>query len=222
MTLLPRPAALLFVALAMVWFLMLLFGGPGSVQDLGILEAAAIADLAPAAGWLTILGGGAVLVPLSVAVSLAMAIRGEKRRAFVLLGMVLVGRLLVEVQKMAFDRARPDPAGHLVAVHSMAFPSGHAAGSMTAALGIALVCTADPGMRRGAITLAVLFAFLVGASRLVLGVHWPSDVIGGWTFGAAWTLALVRLAGADARRPAERQADSFIGGMKEKTDGQEE
>jgi undecaprenyl-diphosphatase len=61
-------------------------------------------------------------------------------------------------------------------------------------LAIALLA-ASPRLRRPAIALALAIAFVTGVCRLVLQVHWPSDVAGGWAFGAAWTLLLVRLFG---------------------------
>jgi undecaprenyl-diphosphatase len=71
---------------------------------------------------------------------------------------------------------------------------------MTLGLGLALLCTASGRGRGPALAAGLLFAFLVGTSRMVLGVHWPSDVAGGWAFGALWTLLLLRLA-AERRVP---------------------
>ena len=61
-------------------------------------------------------------------------------------------------------------------------------------LAIALLA-ASPQLRRPAIALALAIALVTGLCRLILQVHWPSDVVGGWAFGAAWTLLLVRLFG---------------------------
>jgi undecaprenyl-diphosphatase len=84
----------------------------------------------------------------------------------------------------------------------MAFPSGHSANAITLGLGLALLLTAPGRARAAAVAAALLFALLVGVSRMVLGVHWPSDVAGGWLLGALWTVLLVRLAaGTGAPRP---------------------
>ncbi len=53
---------------------------------------------------------------------------------------------------------------------------------------------ARPRMRRAAVAAALVVTFVVGISRPMLGVHWPSDVVGGWSFGAAWVLAMIALA----------------------------
>ncbi|MDB5669673.1 MAG: phosphatase family protein, partial [Alphaproteobacteria bacterium] len=56
--------------------------------------------------------------------------------------------------------------------------------------------------RAPAIVVAVALSLLTGLTRLVLDVHWPSDVIGGWAFGAFWTVLLIRLAARAAPSPA--------------------
>lgn len=190
----PLPGAL--VVLAALWLAALVVGGPETRLDMALLNAAAIPALVPIAQLLTMVGSGAILIPLGLAAAVTLAIRKKARRAWLLIALIVSGRLLVELQKLAFDRARPDPAGHLTAVHSMAFPSGHAANSMMLGLGIAMVIVPQSKWRLPIILIALLFSGLVGLSRLVLGVHWPSDVAGGWAFGIFWTLILVRLAGS--------------------------
>jgi undecaprenyl-diphosphatase len=115
------------------------------------------------------------------------------RKGAILVLIVALGRFVVELQKYQFDRERPDPHGHLVAVHNMAFPSGHSSNAMMAWLAIALLA-APARYRVPAILIALLLAALTGLSRLVLAVHWPSDVAGGWAFGAAWVLLLASFA----------------------------
>ena len=90
---------------------------------------------------------------------------------------------------MSIGRPRPDFDLHPVVTSSPAFPSGHSANSMAVFLAIALIalphrCAAGRG--RGALCLSIV----VGLTRIFLGVHWPTDVIGGW----AWGLLVVGLA----------------------------
>ncbi|MFL6776556.1 MAG: phosphatase PAP2 family protein, partial [Sphingomicrobium sp.] len=84
----------------------------------------------------------------------------------------------------------------LVVVKTQSFPSGHAASSMIFYLALAIALTSGTRWQRAAPAAAVILSLLIGTSRVMLGVHWPSDVIGGWTFGMMWVLLTLR--------PAER------------------
>jgi undecaprenyl-diphosphatase len=187
-------AALPLLALALLAMAMLLLGGPGSAADQGLLTALQSDTLVPAARLLTRLGDWSLVLVAGVAASAWLFFRGERRNALVLLALILSERLLVEGLKELFDRTRPDPAGHLIAVKTMAFPSGHAANAAVLGLGIALLLV-PPRHRLAAVAVALAYAFLIGLTRLVLGVHWPSDVVAGWALGALWVLLLARLSG---------------------------
>jgi len=180
--------------LALIAAAALLLGGPRSEVDPRLLAAFADPALVPAARLLTHLGDVVTVLAASLLVSGWLLLRGHRRRAILLLVIVISERLLIEAMKTLFDRARPDPLGHEVAVHNLAFPSGHSANAMAGWLAIALLAT-SPRRRLPAVVLALAIALVTGLCRLVLQVHWPSDVIGGWAFGAAWTLLLVRLFG---------------------------
>lgn len=177
--------------LALVVLAALLLGGPQTRVDPAVLAAFAKPSLVPAARMLTHLGDVVTVLAAALAAAGWLLIGGHRRRAILVLVIFASERLLVEAMKNLFDRARPDALGHQVAVHNLAFPSGHSANSMAGWLAIALLAT-SPRLRVPAIALALAIAFVTGLSRLVLQVHWPSDVVGGWAFGAAWTLLLVR------------------------------
>jgi len=98
------------------------------------------------------------------------------------------------VQKYWVARERPDLDLHLVVVKTSSFPSGHATSSMIFYLTLALALTAGSRRQWIAAAVAILLSFLIGTSRVMLGVHWPSDVIGGWAFGMLWVMLTLRLA----------------------------
>jgi undecaprenyl-diphosphatase len=100
------------------------------------------------------------------------------------------------VQKYSIARARPDLEPHLVVVKTSSFPSGHATSSMIFYLTVALALAAGTRWQRPLAAAAVLLSLLIGLSRVMLGVHWPSDVVGGWSFGLLWVLLTLK--------PAER------------------
>ena len=176
--------------LVLIGIAALLLGGPESRVDPALLALFAEPRLVPAARLLTRLGDLATVLAATLIAAGWLLLRGHRRRALLLLAILASERLVVEAMKAGFDRARPDVAGHQVAVHNLAFPSGHSANAMGLWLAIALLAT-SPGLRRPAVALALVLGLVTGLCRLVLQVHWPSDVVGGWAFGAAWTLLLV-------------------------------
>jgi len=188
---------ILLLLLAASWLGMLI-GGSGSV-DRAIYQAVYAGHrpaLRAVAHILTLLGEPTLLIGASVLVALWLWYLGRGRAGAVLLAVILIGRAVTELQKYWVARARPDLEAHLVVVKTSSFPSGHAAGSMMFYLALALMLTAHSRLRFAAAAAAILVSLLVGISRVMLGVHWPSDVIGGWSFGLLWVLLTLR--------PAER------------------
>ena len=196
-------------ALAALWLAMM-------VSGTGTLDRAALAWLyasdQPALRdfmrYFTLLGNWQAVVGVSLIATVWLLATGHRRSALLLLGITLVGRALVEAMKLGVQRTRPEATDHLVPVYSLSFPSAHAANSMILWLTIALLLP-QRKWRPAAVATALLISFAVGISRPMLGVHWPSDVIGGWAFGAAWVLVMIDLAGrwpAPKRPPGESQA----------------
>ena len=183
------------MVLAAIWLAMLV-GGGGSL-DRAIYEALYVGGnpgLLVLARSLTELGEPTVLIVGGFVIAGLLWLQGKGRLAVTLLAVILVGRALASVQKYWIARVRPDVEPHLVVVHSSSFPSGHATSSMIVFLALALALTARTRWHRLAAGGAVLLSLLVGTSRVMLGVHWPSDVVGGWAFGALWVLLTLPLA----------------------------
>lgn len=174
----------------------MLLGGAGPV-DRNIYEALYAGDrpaLLAIARFFTALGEPTVLVTAGFLVAGWIWWRHHPHLALALLLIVLVGRGLSEAQKYWIGRARPDLEPHLVVVKTSSFPSGHATSSMIFYLTVALALTMGMRGSRIAAVSAIVLSLLIGTSRVMLGVHWPSDVIGGWAFGLLWVLLTLRLA----------------------------
>lgn len=140
---------------------------------------------------ITALGGSTVIVLLVSTAAALLALSGRRRQAIFLVVTVTTGVLLTVALKAGFDRPRPDlvPHGSMVALAS--FPSGHAATSAVAYLTLAAILIRAMHrhrVRTFILTMAALVTIAVGASRVYLGVHWPSDVVAGWLQGAGWAL----------------------------------
>jgi undecaprenyl-diphosphatase len=139
----------------------------------------------------TALGSASVLVFLTLSVLGYLLLL--RRYALALLVVVAVsgGLLLSLPLKIALDRQRPDLVPALTPAQFASFPSGHsmAAASTYLTLG-ALLARVQPRRRLRIyfLALAMLVTILVGVSRVYLGVHWPTDVLAGWTAGATWAL----------------------------------
>ncbi|TNC70949.1 phosphatase PAP2 family protein [Rubellimicrobium roseum] len=139
----------------------------------------------------TALGGVTVLTFVTLSVMGALAIRRHGRSALFLGVAVAGGQALSHFSKTFFDRPRPDLVPHGTEFVSTSFPSGHSMMAAVTWLTLAvMLARAEPRRRMKVywIALAALVAVAVGVSRVYLGVHWPSDVLAGWTLGAAWAL----------------------------------
>jgi undecaprenyl-diphosphatase len=177
---------------------MMATGGPGTAFDERyhrLLYAGNNPMLVRNAQLLTEVGAWYVLIPATVLAGIVLFIR-RRMRVALLLVMVFGGRLLVELAKILTDRQRPGISPHLEAVHSMSFPSGHTANATITWLAIALLIPVPHRLRPILVGVGLAVALQVGWSRVALGVHWPSDVIGGWGFGLAWVILCMRLASA--------------------------
>jgi undecaprenyl-diphosphatase len=104
---------------------------------------------------------------------------------------VLGGLAINNLLKLAFARPRPDFVTHAARVFTTSFPSGHATLSAITYLTIgALLARAYPSSTVSLyfMSLAIFLTVLIGISRIFLGVHYPTDVLGGWCLGAAWAI----------------------------------
>jgi undecaprenyl-diphosphatase len=138
---------------------------------------------------ITSLGGYAVLTLLVIGVGAYLLAVGKRGSALLVIGAVGGGAALSEALKFSFARPRPDFVAHLAEVQSASFPSGHAMLSAITYLTLgALLASVHKQRRVKALLIGagVILTVLVGASRVYLGVHWPTDVLAGWLLGAAW------------------------------------
>lgn len=176
--------------LILLWLTALLCGGASLPLDTTVLDwlhpenRDGAVDLAWAISWL---GDGAVLIPIAAVSAVFLMARRRGGDALALIAATASVRLLVTVQKDWFGHARPGVL-HWTPESSSGFPSGHAANSFITWVALAMLF----GGSRRAVAAAVMLSALVGVSRIVLGVHWPTDVIGGWALGALAALILWR------------------------------
>lgn len=150
---------------------------------------------------ITALGGNAVLSLLSIWVMAFLFLTDKHKLAVIVLvatGGALVASLML---KIGFDRPRPDLFPHATTVYTSSFPSGHSmlAASAYLTMGALLAQTQSRRRVKALIIIGSVFlTIIIGISRVYLGVHWPSDVVAGWTVGAVWAMACSYLARASA------------------------
>ncbi len=140
---------------------------------------------------LTAMGSVFVTTLVSV-VSVSYFLLDQRPRAALLLASIIVlGVGVVFILKFGIHRPRPDLVPHAMNALSPSFPSGHAATAAVVYLTIgSLVARAASRIRIKVfvIGIAIFLTLGVGISRVYLGVHWPTDVLAGWTIGAVWAL----------------------------------
>jgi undecaprenyl-diphosphatase len=147
-----------------------------------------------AARFVSTIGGFASLAIVGVVLGLVLWRRGVNwLLAAAPLASLLLASLASTVAKSLFNRDRPPVTVHETTVTLAAFPSGHSTDAAAFFLALALTLSITAVHRRSTKVLlfvaGLLCAGLVGLSRLILGVHWLSDVVAGWTLG--WAIGLV-------------------------------
>lgn len=187
----------------LLWFFLILAGeiaeGETQAFDIMILKALRSPDdlsrpLGPA--WLegslldlTALGGSTVLGLVIFAVVGFLVLQTRYHTALFVAVTSISGELVGTVLKQAFNRPRPSVVPHLRDVYTTSFPSGHAMESAIVylTLGAILMRVTESRLTKlYCLGMAVLLTLLVGVSRVYLGVHYPTDVIGGWIIGFVW------------------------------------
>ena len=171
----------------------LLVKGQPWFADVAIMRAIAVparaAGLGPVALAITHLGDPGVRPVLIVATGAVMLWRRRMKGELVLLGGSFVSILLTTLLKGQFGRVRPHIIPWLDLPTNASFPSGHSSNTMAILLLFALL--SGGGWRT---YVAVGVALLIGLTRIVLGVHWPSDVLAGWMIGTGVALLVYGVA----------------------------
>ncbi|NUT21797.1 MAG: phosphatase PAP2 family protein [Hamadaea sp.] len=188
----------IFAVLALAALFVEVLDAVGDADDLTVIDRPTVdwlaAHRAPALTTvqiaITTLGDAKVLVPL---VALAAIVVAWQLRSWEPVVLALVGlggiHLLTSLIKVLVARPRPNPPNQAVPVTGFSFPSGHTTGSLVGFCLLAWLIsmlTRNVAVRWAVWSAAVVFAVLVGLSRVYLGVHYPSDVIGGWLLALAW------------------------------------
>jgi undecaprenyl-diphosphatase len=140
---------------------------------------------------ITALGSAPVLTLITGLVAGYLLLDRKSGSAAFLLCATVGGTALSHWLKFFFNRDRPEVVPHLAEFSNSSYPSGHSMLSTVVYLTLAVVVAQTLPTRRGkvyVIAAAVFLAFLVGLSRVIIGVHYPTDVLAGWTAGTAWAL----------------------------------
>src|SRR5262245_2586754 len=142
---------------------------------------------------ITALGSQVVLLVLAILIALTLSLRGRRALSRAWLA-IMAGGLLHSALKPIVPRLRPQFENPFVMENSLSFPSGHAMASLIGyGLMAYLLWLALPRGRMRIATAASLFALIIGIgfSRLYLGAHYLSDVLGGYAAGTAWLMASI-------------------------------
>lgn len=138
---------------------------------------------------ITALGGATVLTLLTTLIAGYLLLRRSYRTVALVLAATLGGYALSNGLKHFFSRPRPSAVPHLTEVVSASFPSGHSMLSSVVYLTLGTLLARTVARRREkvyCVFASILLTFLIGLSRVYLGVHYPTDVLAGWCAGIAW------------------------------------
>jgi len=200
---------------AIIVLLALLVGSNASdAIDLPIIGLIRSPTLGAALGplrWITELGSTGAVIAVAVITFLVGVLIGPWPHGLAgafTIGLASVGN---EALKALVARARPEILEPIVVEHGFSFPSGHAALGMVAygVLGVFVSRSRlPPAVRRAIVVVLGILVFLIGISRIWLGVHYPTDVLAGWTAGAVIVLIYAGLTRSVSPEPAAAAVDA--------------
>ena len=146
---------------------------------------------------------GVIVMDVAIVV-LLLAFRRWREATFA--AIAFIGSALLNLgSKQLFQRDRPSLWESVSPETTFSFPSGHAMGSMTLAMAVVLLAW-PTRWRWPVLSVAAVFALLVGFSRIYLGVHYPSDILGGWMAAMAWVVGTWLLLFRGSMRPWKRES----------------
>ena len=140
---------------------------------------------------LTALGSNVVLLIFTGAVAVFLAVRRQSHALALVVVSTVGGFMLAQGLKLVFARPRPDIVPHLAWVVSSSFPSGHSMFSAVVYLTLGALLSQlieERAFKIYILGVACFLTFVVGISRVFLGVHYPTDVLAGWAAGLAWAV----------------------------------
>jgi len=187
---------------------LLVITGASDGFDRAVIESVRAADRAEPLGFLgpvTHLGSTGAVTLVAILTLVVGVAAGPWRHGVIGAAVIGLAALGVELLKLAVARERPDFLEPIFAEHGFSFPSGHASLSMVG-YGILAVLVSRSFLPHWAqlavYSLVTILVFLIGLSRVWIGVHYPSDVIAGWVAGATVVLVFATLTREVSREPA--------------------
>jgi undecaprenyl-diphosphatase len=204
-------AALWAAALALTRSISAMTGTPPADLEL----ATTAHEFALANPWLewvarlfALMGSGFILAPLTVLLVVVLYRRGQQWWALWLAAAGLGGVMISQTVKRVVDRPRPMWDNPLNDLTSPSFPSGHAMAGIYGYVALGMVAWFLLASPWNAVigTALMLFGVLMGPSRVAFGVHWPSDVLGGWLYATAWLFTVTAALRAWKGPPPQRIA----------------
>ncbi|WP_338520144.1 phosphatase PAP2 family protein [Alteromonas gracilis] len=188
-----RTPSIQVLLLGTTFLLTMLFVHMGVLAEADNALLMALGDVAPSSGWqhdmwrdITAMGSNTVLVFVTLSVAIALSISGEQKKALTFVAAVTLGLAMTFLLKAGIARPRPSEMVHETNVYTQSFPSAHATLSTLVYFYIAYLLTLfsrNTAVRVWVYAVAALLVLCIGLSRIVLGVHWPSDVVAGWCAG---------------------------------------
>ena len=184
------------------------FSASASALDAAIGSLTRTDRLAALAVDVSALAGTDLILPVTAAAVLALALTRHWHGALTLAFSVLGTQAVVQLVKLTVDRPRPAVNGAMTEAHGPSFPSAHSATAVAlyATLALLLAHRCHGWKRATVLGAGGAVVAAIGLSRVELGAHYPIDVVAGWLTGAALVLAFWALATRLVGRPAARPA----------------